>query len=62
MALLPRSDGPALNCDETASDRTQPMIIANDQGIPLQSNHDETYKAGDGVWNCPHEHVCRVCG
>ena len=53
MALLPRSDGPGLCCEEAASDRTQPMIIVIDQGIPLRSNHDETDKAGDGAWNRP---------
>lgn len=45
MVMLPRSDGPRLSCDEALSDRTQPMITVNDQGIPLQSNHDETHKA-----------------
>jgi len=53
MTLLPRSDGSGPRCEEATSDRTQPMIIAIDQGIPLQSNHDETYKADNGARNCP---------
>jgi len=60
--LLLRLDGSGPHCKEAASDRTQPMIIAIDQGILLQSNHDETYKADNGAWKCPPEHVCRVCG
>jgi hypothetical protein len=62
MTLLPRLNGPGPRCEEAASDRTQPIIIVIDQGIPLQSNHDETGKAGDGAWNCPPKQASIVCG
>jgi hypothetical protein len=61
MASLSRSNGPGPDFGEVASDRAQSMITAIVQGIHLQSNHDESFKAIDGARKCPSKHVCRVC-